>query len=109
MSKILASVAAFALVAMLALPGPANAAERRADGLRANQAAAPTEFSSRHRRWHRRHIVVRRAYGPRFGYYPYARPLYAGYPYDRSWWGGPYYRPGPAVSFGFGFGPRWGW
>ena len=34
MSRILVVCAAFALVLMLALPGPANAAERRADGLR---------------------------------------------------------------------------
>jgi hypothetical protein len=115
MSKILAGIAAFALTAMLALPGPASAAERRADGVRANDQAAPTEFSSRHRRWHRRHVVVRRAYGPRFGYYPYYRrpyysgfyrPAYAGYPY---YGGYSYYRPYPTFSIGFGFGPRWGW
>jgi len=107
MSKILASIAAFALLAMLALPGPANAAERRTDGLRANEAAAPTEFSS-YRRWHRRAW-----WGPRYGYYrPYWRPRYAawGYPYGYGYGYYPYYyRPRPVVAFSIGFGPRWGW
>jgi hypothetical protein len=109
MSKILGTMAAFALLATLALPGSANAAERRADGLKAHDAAAQTELSSV-RRWHRRHVVVRRAWGPRYGYwgpryggYPY----YAGYPYAGYGYGYPYYRPG--ISIGFGFGPRWGW
>jgi hypothetical protein len=122
MSKILGMMAAFALLAMLALPGSATAAERRADGLKVGQPGAETEFSSYHRRWHRRHWVVRRAWGPRFGYYrPWYRPYYAGYgfyrpwrpfyrPWYRPWYAGygyPYYRPG--FSIGFGFGPRWGW
>jgi hypothetical protein len=113
MSKILGTMAAFALLATLALPGSASAAERRADGLKANQPGAETEFSSYHRRWHRRHVVVRRAWGPGYGYYrPYYRPYYAGYPYYRPYYAGygygyPYYRPG--ISIGFGFGPRWGW
>ena len=117
MSKVLGTMAAFAVLATLALPGSATAAERRADGLTANQPGAETEFSSYHRRWHRRHVVVRRAWGPRYGYYrPYYRPYYAGYPYYRPfyrpWYAGygygyPYYRPG--ISIGFGFGPRWGW
>ena len=108
MSKILTSMAAFALLTALALP-TANAAERRSDGLRQSDATAPTEFSSR--RYYRRHrvVVVRRAYGPRFGYYrPYYRPYYAGYPYY-GYASYPYYNPAPAVSFGVGFGPRWGW
>lgn len=106
MSKVLGTMAAFAALAMLALPGSATAAERRADGLTANQPGAETEFSSYHRRWHRRHVVVRRAWGPRYGYY---RPYYAGYggyPYGYGY-GYPYSRPG--ISIGFGFGPRWGW
>jgi hypothetical protein len=109
MSKILTSLAVFALLTMLALP-TANAAERRADGVRPTDATAPTELSSR-RRYHRRYVVVRRAWRPRYSYYPYYRPYYrpyyAGYPYAS--YGYPYYRPGPVVSFGFGFGPRWGW
>ena len=110
MSKVLGTMAAFAALAMLALPGSATAAERRTDGLTANQPGAETEFSSYHRRWHRRHVVVRRAWGPRYGYYrPYYRPYYAGYagyPYGYGY-GYPYSRPG--ISIGFGFGPRWGW
>ena len=125
MSKVLAGTAAFALTAMLALPGSANAGERGADGLRAKDATAMTEFSSR--RIYRRHIVVRRAYGSRFGYRRYGGPRYAyggywrpryawgypsyGYPYFSSpYYAGyyrPWYRPYPAVSIGFGFGPRW--
>jgi hypothetical protein len=104
MSKILASMAAFALVSVLALPGPASAAERRADGLRATDATAMTDVSA-YRRW-------RRAYwGPRYGFYrPYWRPRYA-------YWGAPYsygynpyfYRPRPVFALSIGFGPRWGW
>jgi hypothetical protein len=107
-------MAAFALLATVALPGSATAAERGADGLKANQPGAETDFSSYHRRWHRP-VVVRRAWGPRYGYYrpyyagyPYYRPYYAGYPYAYGYgYGYPYYRPG--ISIGFGFGPRWGW
>ena len=126
MTKILGTVAAFAVLAALALPGSATAAERRSDGLKVNQPGAETELSSYHRRWHRPHVVVRRAWGPRYGYWgpryrywgpryrywgSYARPYY-GYPYYRPWYAGypygyPYYRPG--ITIGFGFGPRWGW
>jgi hypothetical protein len=117
MSKILGTMAALAVVATLTLPGSATAAERRADGLKANQAAGETEFSSVHRRWHRGYVVGRPVWGPRYRYwgpryvgYPYYRPYYAGYPYYRPYYAGygyPYYRPG--ISIGFGFGPRWGW
>jgi hypothetical protein len=103
---------------MLALP--ASAAERRTEGLRAKDPAAMTEVSSVRRYWHRRHVVVRRAYwGPRYGYGPYwgpnYRPWYAGYPFYRPYWYRPYayrpywYRPYPAFSVGFGVGPRWWW
>jgi len=121
MSKILGTMAAFAVVATLALPGSATATERRADGVKANQAVAETEFSSVHRRWHRGYVVGRPFWGPRYRYwgpryvrYPYYRPYYrpwvAGYPYYRPYYAGygyPYFRPG--ISIGFGFGPRWGW
>jgi hypothetical protein len=115
MSKIVLSTAAFALAALLTAAAPAGAAEQRADGARSSD-AMPTEFSSYHRRWHRRGIVMRRAWGPRFGYwgprrywgpgYGYWAPryAYAGYPYYYRPW-----RPYPVVSFGFGFGPRWWW
>ena len=110
MSKILAGVAAFALMGVLALPGPASAAERRADGLRTQDASTMTDVSS-HRRWrHRRHVVIRRAWGPGYGYYPAYRPYYAASPYYGAYYAGyPYYRPVPTVSVGFGFGPRWWW
>src|SRR5262245_55706360 len=118
MSKILAGTAACALAMMLTLPGAANAAGRRADGLRTQDAAAMTDVSARRYYRHpRRHFVVRRGFwGPRFGYY---RRDYAGYPdYRRyGYWGSPYsaygsspyYYSRPVFSIGFGFGPRWGW
>src|SRR5512145_2621989 len=98
MSKILASMAAFALLTAFALPA-ANAAERGADGVRPNDPAAMTEFSShrrhfRHGYWgHRRHFVrhhwrPRHAYWrPRHAYYrpyPYWRHRYVSY---RPWYG----------------------
>jgi hypothetical protein len=96
MAKTLLALAAGASLLVLALPGPAGAAERPADGIRSN--AEPTEFSSYYRRWHRPRYVVRRAYRPYYyGGYPYAYGY--GYPY--------YYRPRPFVGFGvgpFGFG-----
>jgi hypothetical protein len=128
MSKILASSAALALLIVLALPGPTSAAERRADGVRADDSAM-TDVSAYRRYW--RGGVYRRAYwggrpywrarygawGPRYGYW---RPRYAywggGYPYYGGYY--PYYRPywrpwgwgpRPFVSVGFGFGPRWWW
>jgi hypothetical protein len=117
MSKILASFAAIALLVVLALPGPATAAERRADGARPNDSAM-TDVSAHRRYW--RGGVYRRAYWgrpywrARYGYwrprYAYWGPryAYAGYPY--AGWGYPYYwRPRPFVSVGFGFGPRWWW
>jgi hypothetical protein len=123
MSKILATVGALALAATLALPAAANAAERKADGLRAD-AAGMTDVSSYHRRWHRRHVVVRRGFYHRpywrgryaYGYYrPFYRRAYVGYPYwrpYRPYYAGfyrPWYHPwyGPRLAFGIGFGPRW--
>jgi Ni/Co efflux regulator RcnB len=103
MAKMIVSLAAAALLSALALPGPASAADKRADGL-ANAAPQATEFSSRHRRWHRPRVVRRYYRYPRYRYRyrPYA---YAPYPY--------YYRPypyyygprfyGPGFSFGFRF------
>jgi hypothetical protein len=123
MSRMLAGAAAFALTLVLTLPGPAAATERRADGLRQNDAAM-TEFSSQ-RRWHRRHFVRRHVWGPRRAYwgprrfwgpryaYPYwRRPVYAYSPYYYRPWRRPYYAHagfGPVVSFGIGFGPRYWW
>lgn len=62
-----------------------------------------TDFSSRHRRAHRRVII-------RHGYYP-AAPYYGGYGYYGApaygYYSQPYYYGGPAVSFSFGSG-GWG-
>ena len=122
MSKILMGLAAAGVTAMLALPAPAIAKERPADGVRNLD---QMEFSARRR--HRR--VIRHYYGPRYGYrsyrpYRYAygpryryRPYYAaygypyyasyGYPYHSYAYAPYYYRPGPFFSigpFGIGFG-----
>jgi hypothetical protein len=91
MTKIWLSLAAGALLCVLALPNPADAADRRSDGVR--NSIEQTEFSSRHRRWHRRHFV-RRYYAPHYGYYGHPYAYGYGYPY--------YYRHRPFVGFGFG-------
>ena len=120
MPKVPGTIAAFALTAMLALPGSANAAERRADGIRAKDATAMTDVSARGYyqtyvgNWggYRGHWGPRRAWGYRAFWrryawsHPYWRPWYAGN-YDAPYYAGPYYQPYPVVSFGFG--PRWWW
>jgi hypothetical protein len=139
MSRILLSTAALALAALLTVGAPAGAAERRADGARASE-AAPAEVSAQRRWYGRRHVARRAVWGPRrafwgprrYGYwgrpywrtrhaywgprYRYWRPRYAywgpGYGYYGSpyAYGYPYYwRPRPVISIGFGFGPRWWW
>jgi hypothetical protein len=104
MKKMLGICAAAALMAAFALPVPAVAAEKRADGLRSTDQV--TEFSAQRRKY-RRH--VRRYYAPRYGYYRPYRP----YVYDAPYYAyapryyRPYYRPGVSVGvgpFGFGFG-----
>jgi hypothetical protein len=106
MSKILAGVAAFALLLILAMPGPANAAERRADGLRTADATM-TDVSARHRRWHRRHFVRRHYWGPRYGYW--GPRSYAYDPYYRPYWGPRAFVGGPGFGFSIGVGPRHWW
>ena len=101
MTKILAGVAALALVGTVALPLQASAAERQAAGI----TKAQVDEMSAQRYYHRRHYArrywaPRRYYGPRYGYYGYPHAYGYGYPYG-------YYRSGPAISFGlgpFGFG-----
>jgi hypothetical protein len=98
MSKILLSAAACALLAMAVLPGTANAAERRADGVRTAEVTTLAEFSARKRRYSRRHVTVRRAWRPRYGF---VAPRYGWNPGYRYWgrthwrpryaWGSPYY------------------
>jgi len=128
MSRMLTGLAAFGLLVTLGLPA-ANAAERRADGLGSDQAAAPTEFSSRRYsyRYHRpfwRHRVYRHHY--RFAYHrPFWRHRFHRYAYYRPYWRHRYYRPyygygygypygaygyyRPGITIGFGFGPRFWW
>src|SRR5215475_10295596 len=110
MSRMLTGLAAFGLLVTLGLPA-ANAAERRADGLGSDQAAAPTEFSSRRYSYpyHRpfwRHRFHRYAYYRPYWRHRYYRPYYGyGYGYPYGAYG--YYRPG--ITIGFGFGPRFWW
>src|SRR5262245_54055053 len=117
MSRILVTCAAIAVTVALALSGPAQAAERRADGVRA-AASAMTDVSAYrywgHRRWgywgrpfwRPRYAFwgPRYAWGPRVWHRPYWRPygFYRPYGYWRPWW-----RPRPFV--GWGWGRRWWW
>lgn len=99
MKSILATCAAAAVTAALAMPATAVAADKRADGVRNMD---QTEFSSqrKHRRYH-----AQRYYGPRYGYYRPYRPYYYDAPYYA--YAPRYYRPGVGVGvgpFGFGFG-----
>src|SRR3954471_17388649 len=104
MSKLLATCAAVAITALLALPAPASAVERSTAGV---QQTTSTDISAA-RRHYRRHYV-RRYYGPRY-YSPryYGRSScapYSAYGYDPYY--RPYYRPGVSVGvgpLGFGFG-----
>src|SRR5688572_16195249 len=99
MTKLLTTCAALTLTAAFAMPVPAGATEKRADGVRNME---QTDVSARRR--HRRH--VHRYYGPRYRY-GYARPYYYDSPYyayaPRYY--RPYYRPGVSVGVGpLGFG-----
>ena len=84
MSKMLSVLAAIFALSMIAMSGPADAAQRAADGIRNLD---QYEFSSVRRR-----RVVRRYYAPRY----YARPGYGPYgyqPYGYQPYG--YYAPAP--------------
>src|SRR5437899_3319445 len=89
MMKIVTGVAALAVLTVMAMPGTAGAAERRADGVRTQEQLAPTEFSSQYRRWHRRHFV-RHYWGPPFYAYDPYYPYYYPYRYYRPRWYGPH-------------------
>lgn len=114
---------AAALAACFVLPGPAQSAEQKADGLR-NSDQIEVSSAQRHHRYVHRH------WRPHYAHRPYYRPYYRSYsyhgaPYHRSYYGRPYYgggpyyayaspyrydAPGPFVSvgpFGFGFGVGW--
>ena len=111
MSKLLTGCAAFALLLVLGLPGPASAADRKADGLRTGDAAM-TDVSARHRRWHHRHVVRRHVWGPRYGYWGPRYGHWGAYAYDpyyRPYWGPRAYVGGPGIGFSVGVGPRYWW
>jgi hypothetical protein len=113
MSKILVGLAAIGMTAMLAVPVPAVAKDRPADGVR-NMEQLEVSSARRHNRRHvRRHYAPRRIYGGRSYYRPYRYGHYSPYyqPYNSyaysPYYYRPYYRPGPFISvgpFGFGFG-----
>lgn len=91
MYKIFAVCAAVAVTALVALPNPVSASERRSDGMRNSD---QIEVSSARRR----RYYPRRYYGPRYYRQPYYRqPYYA--PYYAPV---PYWRPAP-FPFIFGF------
>ena len=116
MKGLFAACAAVGLTAAFALPAPAVAAEKRADGVR-NVEQMDVSAQRRYGRYGYRNYGYRnygyRNYGPRYGYrHGYYRPYrsyyrapyyaYAPQPYYR-----PYYRPGVSLGFGplgFGFG-----
>jgi hypothetical protein len=103
MSKLLAALVVTGAMALVALPAPASADERRADSVK-NTQVGDWEFSD-HRRRYRRYYSGRRYIGPRYGYWgaPYYAPYYAYSPYYR-----PYgYGYGPGIGFGFSFGRAW--
>jgi hypothetical protein len=97
MSKLFTLAAALAALFMLSLAGPADAAERKADGAKnaAVGQTAETDFSSHRRRYSRRY------YRPYYGY----RPYYYGSPYyARPYYGYPYgYYGSPGFGFSFRF------
>ena len=103
MSKMFAALAAVMLLFVIATPGPADAAQRRADGMRNLD---QYEFSSARRRY-RRHY---RRYAPRYYYRPYYyRPsYYQPYTYGPYYYRPYYYRPAPWPFFPF-YGPRYWW
>ncbi len=100
MSKLLVTVSAIGIAAMIALPGAASAAPSTGAGMKTDKSI---EVSSARRYHHRtyRHYGYRHYYAPRYGYYR----GYGAYAYDPYY--RPYYRPGFSVGvgpFGFGFG-----
>lgn len=99
MSKLLAALAVTGAMALVALPAPASADDRRADGIQ-NAQVGDWEFSD-HRRRYRRYYYGRRYWGPRYYARPYYAPYYAYSPYYRYRpWGWPGYGYGPGVGFG---------
>lgn len=104
MRKLLSLSTAIAGLCLIALSVPAGAADRKADGLR-NDEAVGIDLSAHRRRYAHRHYT-RRYYGPRYYGEPYyyPRPYYGygpGY-YSYGYAPYPYYRR-PGITFGFGF------
>jgi hypothetical protein len=100
MYKVLGAVAATVLLAALAMPGTAGAAQKQDPGV--YKQVVGEEFSSQRR--YRRRVYVRRYWPRYYGYYGGYWPGYYGaygYPYY------PYYYARPYI--GFGIGPFWGW
>jgi hypothetical protein len=97
MLKIFAGGAIAALM-LVAAPGVGVAAQTNKAPAVKQATEQATDFSSRHRRWHRVRYV--RPYYRPYAYRPYyaPRPYYSPYGY----YGNPYYRR-PGVYFGFGF------
>ena len=102
MTKILAGIAALAIMGAAALPFPASAAEQRS-GI-SKERAQISEVSSQ-RRYYRHRYYGHRYWGPRYYARPYWGPrYYGGYGYPYYGYRG-YYRPGLAFGIGpFGFG-----
>jgi hypothetical protein len=129
MPKMLAAFAAIFLLWVIALPGPADAAARRANGI----ASADQLDLSAQRRYYRRGYrggyyrrpyygrpyYRSRAYRPYYRYryrpyyrYGYYRPYYRYGYYRPYYYGRYYYRPyyyRPVWPFFPFFGPRWWW
>jgi hypothetical protein len=106
MSKWLATCAALAVAALIVLPAPTGAAQRKATGLNPTDqievSAARRRRVTVRPRWRGPHGRYYEAYdyGRRF-HAPFAAYAYSYY-YDRR----PYFLPGPHVGFGpFGTGP----
>ena len=101
MSKLLATVSAIGLAALLVAPGAATARELTGASMK-NSDLIEVSSARRHHRSvrHYRHYGYRPYYGrPHYGYYR----GYDAYGYDPYY--RPYYRPGFSVGVGpFGFG-----
>jgi hypothetical protein len=101
MSKLLATVSAIGLAALLAAPGSASARDLTGASMK-NSDSIEVSSARRHHRVYRsyRHYGYRPYYGHRhYGYYR----GYDAYGYDPYY--RPYYRPGFSVGVGpFGFG-----
>jgi len=96
--------ATVAALGLLAVAGPANAANRKVSGVTAGQ-TVQMDLSARryHRRYYRRHYRGYYSGGPYY-YRPYYRPYpyYYGPRYYSPYGYYPYYRR-PGIYFGFGF------